>query len=72
MYLYDDYIAIGNETIDAPDVRALMRLGLCVVESGVTASDLVVAWRMTHQDAGIALEVDRMLDALTDELEKNR
>ena len=71
MYLYDDYIAIGNEAIDAHDVRAMMRLGLCVVDANVGEKDLASA----SFDLDILADhthVRAMLAALAAELEKNR
>lgn len=62
-------ILIDGETFDLPTVRALMRLGLCVVESGVTAGTLrYEAAFMDICAASPALVA--MLDALAAEMER--
>lgn len=70
-YLYDDFVAIGNETFDTATVRALMRLGLCVVESQVLPAELreLIAFLDPHETNEHDVCALRMLHSLAAELE---
>lgn len=70
---YADDMVIGSERVDIATVRALMRIGLCVVESGATSAELRDLIEFLDPQANETDERSiQMMHALAAELEKTR
>lgn len=67
-----DHDCNHDVSIESADVRALMRLGLCVVESGVRPEDFRVHAPTNETELEQEARVSRMLRAIAAEMEKNR